>query len=209
MRGSRVTIAGVYAAQRPTEAAYAEPMAEPYRRALRHNGEEVEMTKGRIVWVIALLALFGTACGAGPLADGNGDDPTTTAAPSADTSTSLEPVPGTITPADPPVTSEPDPGAPLPEQPTAKIPRALEPFAAAAVADLAKRLGVDESTITVAVAEFMVWPDGSLGCPEPGMAYTQVQVEGSRAVLIQGNSTYFYHGGEGVPGPFLCENPKG
>ena len=159
------------------------------------------MTKGRIVWVIALLALMAAACGAGTEA---GDGDPTTAAPDQTPTTSLEPE--AIEPVDPD-NPEPDPGAPLPEQPAAKISRALQPFADAAVADLADRLDVDTATITVAVAENVVWPDGALGCPEPGMAYIQVQVEGSRAVLIHGNSTYFYHGGEGNAGPFLCENP--
>ncbi len=162
------------------------------------------MIKGRIVWVIALLALVAAACGAGPEA-GNGDPTTTTQSQDRTPPTSLQPGDVTIEPVDP-VSSEPDPGAPLPEQPAAKIPRALQPFADAAVADLAQLLGVDESAITVAVAEHVVWPDGALGCPEPGMAYIQVQVEGSRAVLIHGNSTYFYHGGEGDAGPFLCKN---
>ncbi|NND02454.1 MAG: hypothetical protein HKN91_06685 [Acidimicrobiia bacterium] len=159
------------------------------------------MIKGRIVWVIALLALMAAACGAGTDA-GNGD-PTITPEPDKAPATSLEPV-GTLEPDDPDA-SEPDPGAPLPEQNAAKIPRALQPFADAAVADLAQRLDVDESTITVAVAESVVWPDGAIGCPQPGMAYIQVEVEGSRAVLIQGNNTYHYHGGEGNAGPFLCE----
>lgn len=163
------------------------------------------MIKGRIVSVIALLALLTAACGAGSGVDAG--DPTSTPAPDRTPTTSLVPVEGSLEPGDQ-ANSEPDPGAPLAEQPAPKIPRALQPFADAAVADLAERLNVDGSTITVAVAESIVWPDGALGCPEPGMAYTQVQVEGSRAVLIQGNSTYFYHGGEGSPGPFLCENAE-
>lgn len=161
------------------------------------------MTKGRIALVIAVLALTAAACGA---AADSGGDATTPPPTSASPSTSLEPTEDTVAPVDPGDGGEPDPGAPLPVQTVAKLPRALEPFAAAAVADLAERLGVDLDTITVARAENVVWPDGSLGCPQPGMAYTQVEAEGSRAVLIHGSVTYFYHGGEGNPGPFLCED---
>ena len=162
------------------------------------------MTKGRIATMIALLALVAAACGAGTDV---GDDGSTTSPPtSAAPSTSLEPADSTVTPLDPTDPEEPDPGDPLPEQTVGKIPRALQPFADAAASDLAERLGVDLAAITVATAENVVWPDAALGCPQPGMAYAQVQVEGSRAVLIHGNVTYFYHGGEGNPGPFLCEN---
>ena len=160
------------------------------------------MIKGRIALVIALLALVAAACGAGTgVGEGDSTEAPSTTAPS----TSLEPVEGAVEPTDP-GDDEPDPGAPLPVQNAAKIPRALQPFADAATADLAERLGVDASTITVARAENVTWPDGALGCPEPGLSYIQVQTEGTRAVLVHGNVTYFYHGGEGNPGPFLCEN---
>lgn len=168
---------------------------------MRHNGEEVLMNKGRMVWVIALIALLAAACGAGT--EGGTDDPTTSAPDN--TPTTLEPVAGAVQPADPVDDAEKDPGAPLVEQPDPKIPRAMEPFVTEAVADLAARLDVDEATITVVLAEPVVWPDGAIGCPQPGVDYIQVQVEGSRTVLTHGQISYFYHGGGSQPGPFLCE----
>jgi hypothetical protein len=48
----------------------------------------------------------------------------------------------------------------------------VDPVAQPAVADLADRLGVEESIITVASVEEVTWSDGSLGCPEPGMMHT-------------------------------------
>jgi len=33
------------------------------------------------------------------------------------------------------------------------------------------------------VAEAVTWPDGSLGCPEPGMFYTQMVVPGYRLIF--------------------------
>src|SRR5690606_11134646 len=41
------------------------------------------------------------------------------------------------------------------------------------VADAAVRAGTDPAEITVIRGESVTWPDGSLGCPEPGMMYTQ------------------------------------
>lgn len=73
-----------------------------------------------------------------------------------------------------------------------------------AIADLAARLSVDPGSIGVAQAEAVVWPDGSLGCPQPGMVYTQVQVEGARIVLQVSGVAYPYHSGGGRL-PFLCE----
>lgn len=76
--------------------------------------------------------------------------------------------------------------------------------AAAAVADLAARLGIDPSGVEVVSVESVIWPDGSLGCPQPGMAYTQVQVDGALITLNAGGRTYEYHVG-GSRDPFLCE----
>jgi hypothetical protein len=73
-----------------------------------------------------------------------------------------------------------------------------------ATADLAKRLSVDESTISTVSASAVTWPDGSLGCPQPGMNYTQVTVDGVLIELAVDGTTYSYHSG-GSRGPFLCQ----
>jgi len=44
--------------------------------------------------------------------------------------------------------------------------------------DAAQQLGVATDTLVVTKAEAVTWPDGSLGCPEPGMFYTQALVDG-------------------------------
>lgn len=77
----------------------------------------------------------------------------------------------------------------------------------AAVADLSGRLGVDHQRIDVVSAERVTWRDGSLGCPQPGMFYTQALVEGSRVILESGGRRYDYHSGGGRD-PFLCEDPE-
>jgi len=74
----------------------------------------------------------------------------------------------------------------------------------AAVADLRSRLGTEE-VIEVVVAHELTWPDGSLGCPQPGMSYTQALVPGYRIELAVGDQVYEYHGTSGVD-PFLCES---
>lgn len=82
-----------------------------------------------------------------------------------------------------------------------------EQLVAAAVADLAERLGVATEAITLVSDEAKTWPDSSAGCPQPGMMYAQVLTEGSRIVLEHGGRRYDYHQAGGRP-PFLCQRPK-
>ena len=55
--------------------------------------------------------------------------------------------------------------------------------------------------------EEVTWRDGSIGCPEPGMNYTQALVPGIRVVLELDGRRYEYHAGGGRS-IFLCENPE-
>lgn len=72
---------------------------------------------------------------------------------------------------------------------------------------LAARLGVDEGAIQVVKVAEVVWPDTSLGCPQPGMAYAQRLVNGSQIVLQAEGRRFHYHSGAGR-GPFYCEHPQ-
>src|SRR3990170_1712012 len=47
------------------------------------------------------------------------------------------------------------------------------PLVKQAQEDLAQRLGAPIDQISVVSVSEVVWPDGSLGCPQPGQAYTQ------------------------------------
>jgi hypothetical protein len=63
----------------------------------------------------------------------------------------------------------------------------------AAIADAVARLAVSADDIEVVSALRVTWPDGSLGCPEPDMQYTQALVPGWRILLRAGGRTLDYH----------------
>lgn len=77
-----------------------------------------------------------------------------------------------------------------------------------AKSDLAQRLDVPVGDIELIQFEAVVWPDASLGCPQPGMAYTQVPRDGYRIRLRFEGKLFDYHGG-GSRAPFLCEKTAG
>jgi hypothetical protein len=64
-------------------------------------------------------------------------------------------------------------------------------------ADAAKRAGVDPASVAVVSAESRTWGDASLGCPQPGMYYTQALVDGYRVVVSAGGTEYDYRTGAG------------
>jgi hypothetical protein len=63
----------------------------------------------------------------------------------------------------------------------------------AAIADAASRMAVSADAIGVVSALRVTWPDGSLGCPEPDMQYTQALVPGWRILLRADGRTLDYH----------------
>jgi hypothetical protein len=81
---------------------------------------------------------------------------------------------------------------------------ALEPLVQQARQDLAQRLNIAEDHITLIEAKAVVWPDASLGCPQPDMLYAQVPHDGALILLKVGEREYEYHSG-GSRGLFLCE----
>lgn len=89
-----------------------------------------------------------------------------------------------------------------------KIDPNLQPLIEMAVADLAQRLGVGAAGIEVLAAYLVVWPDSSLGCPQPGMQYLQVLTDGSLILLGSGGAVYRYHTGGSQHEPFLCTTPS-
>jgi hypothetical protein len=68
-----------------------------------------------------------------------------------------------------------------------EVPQAILEAILKEVAALA-RVGPDQ--VAIARAESVVWSDGSLGCPEPGMAYTQALVNGYWVVIDAAGQRY-------------------
>jgi hypothetical protein len=75
------------------------------------------------------------------------------------------------------------------------------------IAEAASGAGVDPSAVRVVTAEAVTWSDGSLGCPEPGMMYTQALVPGYRVVVeVDGEERHFH---ASQSGDFaFCEDPQ-
>jgi hypothetical protein len=100
-----------------------------------------------------------------------------------------------------PSPSPPAPSTPVPAQTAVPAqtpePAPTPPGAVAlvqqAIADAAKRTGVDPSAIQVVSVEARDWPDSSLGCPKPGFAYSQIVTPGFRIVLNAAGKQLEYH----------------
>jgi hypothetical protein len=74
------------------------------------------------------------------------------------------------------------------------VPQAiLDPILKEAAA-LAK---LDREQLVIVRAESVMWNDGSLGCPEPGMMYTQALVNGYWVVIEAAGRTYDFRVGSG------------
>lgn len=93
----------------------------------------------------------------------------------------------------------PEPRQPDPQGTPVPVP---EDRLAAIRADLADR-GVAGDDLVVISSRSVTWNDGSLGCPEPGMAYTQALVPGMHVVVAVGETQYDYRFGAGTV-PRLC-----
>jgi len=76
------------------------------------------------------------------------------------------------------------------------------------LADAATRSGVAVDQLVVVTSLSITWSDGSLGCPEPGQAYTQIVLEGYRVSIRAGTNTYDYRGA-GMSGFKLCKSVAG
>jgi hypothetical protein len=72
--------------------------------------------------------------------------------------------------------------------------------------DLAKKLSITTTLINVLEAKEVTWPDSSLGCPQPGMAYADVLTPGYLIILNANDYAYEYHTSKNTD-IFFCENP--
>jgi hypothetical protein len=86
-----------------------------------------------------------------------------------------------------------------------QVPQAiLDPILKEAAA-LAK---VSREQMVIVRAQSVIWSDGSLGCPEPGMMYTQILVNGYWVVIEAAGQKYDFRAGSA--GNFrLCPGGQG
>jgi hypothetical protein len=73
-----------------------------------------------------------------------------------------------------------------------------------AIAALADELHVRRDRILVDTVQALNWPDSSIGCPKPGMAYLQVVTPGYRVILRAEGQIYTVH--EAGDRAFLCRH---
>jgi hypothetical protein len=125
----------------------------------------------RITHVLAfVLALFTAAC-----APGAGASPDETGTPEQSRPVRTAPQLPTVPPSDAPLTGE--------------VPAAI---LGDLVDDAAERTATEPDAVEVVQAAAVTWNDGSLGCPEPGMLYTQALVDGYHVILEAGDEQLDY-----------------
>jgi hypothetical protein len=161
------------------------------------------MAPRRSVAVPLLAAILFAACTAGaasaPSASGVPTFSATAATPSA---------PASSPAASPDRPSATPHGQQVPASPAASaITGEVPPDILAHVrAQLAAKVGdAAAAGASIEVAQAVTWPDGSLGCPQPGMFYTQMVVQGYQVVLAVDGTRYDYRIGAGGT-PSLCES---
>ncbi len=115
----------------------------------------------------------------------------------------------------PPAGPEPQPSTPSPQQTRFQTapplstapsgtPTELPSQKLAAIESDLRGRGVTATPTTVVSAEKVRFNDGSLGCPQPGVQYTQAQIDGMRVIVEAGGKRYDYRFGQGDV-PRLCE----
>jgi hypothetical protein len=142
----------------------------------------------KILW-ISLIYLLVFAFGCAPSSPGGPNEPL---APPAQEAFS------------PTLTDSPSQGDTIEMNPTTPADAGLQNLIERAKEDLAQRLKIVLTEISLIDAKAVVWPDASLGCPQPGMKYKQVPEDGALIVLQVNGINYEYHNG-GSRGLFLCQ----
>ena len=83
--------------------------------------------------------------------------------------------------------------APMIASPSMPADAGLQNLIDKAMTDLAQRLSIPTTQITLIEAMPVVWPDTSLGCPQSSMAYHEVLTPGYLIQLQADNRVYQYH----------------
>jgi len=88
--------------------------------------------------------------------------------------------------------------APMHAEPAPPPAHGLAPDLLAAMrADAARRGHVADAEARVVSVQPVTWPDGAIGCPQPGMVYTQMLVPGWLVQIEAGTQRLAYHVGRG------------
>jgi hypothetical protein len=102
--------------------------------------------------------------------------------------------PALAAPVEPPTATQIPAPSTLPADMPAKSD--LSAMVEAALAAAAEKTGLQRSDLKVLSSEAVVWADGSIGCPQPGMSYTMALVRGYRIIVEAGGETLDYHATE-------------
>jgi len=164
---------------------------------MRHTNIDEEDRLLRTTTVLAVCALLLGACGGSSdgATDSTGGITETAPSPSVPDSSGTADTIETTVPTE--TTGAGEEGAPTLD---------YEDEVAVAISDLVERIGVDPEDVTVRIVEEVTWRDGSLGCPLPGMNYTQALIDGVRIVLDVEGDLYHYHASL-EKDPFYCADP--
>jgi hypothetical protein len=122
----------------------------------------------------------------------------TGSAPSDDGMPSAQPTRPVVSASDLPILPSPE------ETVTGEVPADIM---ATILADASDRTGLEPASIEVVQAIAVTWNDGSLGCPEPGMFYTQALVEGYHVILDADVEELDYRL-DSAGGFRICEQPN-
>ena len=151
---------------------------------------------------MSLALITCSACGNQPDADpGPAEDPVPNPAPNS--SQESAPSPASNTSPAPEITEM----VPESKPPAVNHQAVLQEQIAHAQADLATRLDLDPSAVSIVSSGPVTWRSGALGCPKPGMMYTQALVPGFQVILQAGKTTYHYHAKAGGQ-PFYCPQDR-
>ena len=163
------------------------------------------LTSARALLAVAAILVVATAaCGSTPSGAGSSG---TTSSTGGSPSASSTPVPSGEAPSLPSVAPSVVPTSDLADVPLP--PGVMErPAVRAAVEDAATRRKVSPDQVVGAVFVPVTWNDGSLGCPQKDMSYTQATVEGELLVLRVDGALMEYHGRVGGPYTY-CAAPSG
>ena len=154
----------------------------------------------RLLALACAIPLALTACGSPDEASGPDQPGTSSSAPTSSEDDDM------ITGGSPIEPTQPEPTSP---QITGEVPPSIIEGERVqdAIADMAQRRDVDAAEVAVIGYADVVWRDGSIGCPQEGMMYTQALVPGHLLVLSAAGHQDRYHAAEGKEFTF-CANPQ-